>query len=80
MAYVSQWRTVQNGFGGHAWTQVYIGNKWIDIDAAFKGAGLGGYDAGHITLAIGNGNPEDFLNLINVMGNFKIEKIEVNKN
>ena len=80
LAYVSQWRTVQNGFGGHAWTQVYIGNKWIDIDAAFKGAGLGGYDAGHITLAIGNGNPEDFLNLINVMGNFKIEKIEVNKN
>ena len=80
LAYVSQWRTVQNGFGGHAWTQVYIGNKWIDIDAAFKGAGLGGYDAGHITLAIGNGNPEDFLNLINVMGKFKIEKIEVNKN
>ena len=77
LAYVSQWRTVQNGFGGHAWNQVYIGDKWINIDAAFKSAGLGGYDAGHIALAIGNGDPEDFLNLINVMGQFKIDKIEV---
>lgn len=80
LAYVSQWRTLQNGFGGHAWNQVYIGNKWINLDAAFKSAGLGGYDAGHIALAIGNGDPEDFLNLINVMGKFKIDKIEVNKN
>lgn len=80
LAYVSQWRTVRNGFGGHAWNQVYIGDKWINIDAAFRSAGLGGYDAGHIALAIGNGNPEDFLNLINVMGQFEIDKIEVKKN
>ena len=79
LAYVSQWQTVSNGFGGHAWTQVYIGDKWYNIDAAFKGAGFGGYDAGHIALSIGNGNPEDFLNIINTLGQFKIEKIEVKK-
>ncbi|MCP4609371.1 MAG: transglutaminase domain-containing protein [Planctomycetes bacterium] len=79
LAYVEQWGTVQNGFGGHAWTQVYIGGKWIGIDAAFNGAGLGGYDAGHITLAAGSGNPEDFLNLIGTMGQFKIDKVEVKK-
>ena len=72
LAYVEQWRTVQNGFGGHAWTQAYIGGKWIGIDAAFRGAGLGGYDAGHIALAVGSGNPEDFINLINTMGQFTI--------
>ncbi|MBN1974734.1 MAG: transglutaminase domain-containing protein [Sedimentisphaerales bacterium] len=77
LAYVAQWKTVSNGFGGHAWTQVYIGDKWYNIDAAFKGAGLGGYDPGHITLSIGNGNPEDFLNIVNTLGQFKIEKIEV---
>jgi hypothetical protein len=78
LAYVSQWRTVQNGFGGHAWVQVYLGDKWVGLDAAFKSAGFGGYDAGHIALAAGSGNPEDFLNLINTMGQFKIEKVIVN--
>ncbi|MHC4532597.1 MAG: transglutaminase-like domain-containing protein [Planctomycetota bacterium] len=79
IAYIEQWGTVQNGFGGHAWTQVYIGGKWIGIDAAFKGADLGGYDAGHITLAAGSGNPEDFLNLVGTMGQFKIDRVEVKK-
>ncbi|MFZ2146684.1 MAG: transglutaminase-like domain-containing protein, partial [Sedimentisphaerales bacterium] len=79
LAYVPQWRTVQNGFGGHAWVQVYLADKWVGLDAAFKSAGLGGYDAGHIALAVGNGNPEDFLNLVNTMGQFKIEKVTVKK-
>ncbi len=79
LAYVEQWRTVQHGFGGHAWTQAYVGGKWIGLDAAFSGAGLGGYDAGHITLAAGSGNPEDFLNLLNTMGQFKIDRVEVKR-
>ncbi len=79
LAYVSQWRDFKSGFGGHAWTQVYIGDEWIGIDAAFKGAGFGGYEAGHIALAVGNGNPEDFLNLVNTMGQFKIDKVIVEK-
>jgi hypothetical protein len=79
LAYVPQWRTLQNGFGGHAWTQVYVGGKWVGIDAAFRGAGFGGYDAGHITLAAGSGNPEDFLNLVNTMGQFTIGRVEVKK-
>jgi hypothetical protein len=79
LAYVPQWRTLQNGFGGHAWAQAYIGGKWVGLDAAFKSAGFGGFDAGHITLAEGNGNPEDFLNLINTLGLFKIDRVEVYK-
>ena len=78
LAYVSQWHTLQNGFGGHAWVQVYLGDKWVGLDAAFKSTGFGGYDAGHIALAAGSGNPEDFLNLINTMGQFKFEKVIVN--
>ena len=79
LAYVSQWGDFKSGFGGHAWTQAYVGDKWIGLDAAFRGTGRGGYDAGHITLAAGSGNPEDFLNLLNTMGLFKIEKVTVNK-
>ena len=77
VAYVSQWQDLSNGFGGHAWTRVYLGDKWYNIDAAFKGAGFGGYDPGHITLSFGNGNPEGFLNIVNTLGQFKIEKIDI---
>jgi hypothetical protein len=77
LAYVPEWRSLRNGFGGHAWAQAYIGDKWIGLDASFMSAGFGGFDAGHITLAEGNGNPEDFLNLINTLGLFRIVRVEV---
>jgi hypothetical protein len=76
VAYVAEFGGHQ-GFGGHAWTQAYVGDKWIGLDASFRGSGRGGYDAGHITLAIGNGNPEDFFNLASTMGQFKVEKVIV---
>ncbi|NQT00747.1 MAG: transglutaminase domain-containing protein [Planctomycetes bacterium] len=79
LAYVEEWSTVVNGFGGHAWAQAYVGDKWVGIDAAFMGTGRGGYDAGHIALAAGSGNPEDFLNLLGTMGQFKIDRVEVKK-
>ena len=76
VAYVAEFGGHQ-GFGGHAWTQAYVDEKWIGLDASFRGSGRGGYDAGHITLAIGNGNPEDFFNLASTMGQFKVEKVIV---
>ncbi|MHC4213829.1 MAG: hypothetical protein ACYSWP_10700 [Planctomycetota bacterium] len=51
----------------------------MNLDAAFKSSGRGGYGPGHIALAIGDGDPEDFFNLVGTLGQFKIEKIEVNK-
>jgi len=67
------------GFGGHAWTQAYIGDKWIGLDASFKGAARGGYDAGHIALAAGNGEPGDLFNLAPTLGQFKIDKVTIEK-
>jgi len=78
VAYVSDFAGHQ-GFGGHAWTQAYVGGKWIGLDAAFRGAGRGGYDAGHIALAVGDGEPGDFFNLAATLGQFKIEKLVVSK-
>jgi len=78
IAYVDDFAGMM-GFGGHAWTQVYIGGKWIGLDAAFKGTGRGGYDAGHIALAAGDGEPGNFLNLGTTLGRFEIEKVTVNK-
>ena len=78
VAYVDDFGGYQ-GFGGHAWTQAYVGGKWIGLDASFKGGGRGGYDAGHIALAVGNGNPEDFFNLATTVGQFKVEKAIINE-
>lgn len=61
-------------FGGHAWTEVYIGGTWIGLDATRSPQG---YGPGHIALSRGNGNPADFLNLVKVLGAFKIEKVTV---
>jgi len=78
VAYVDDWGGY-SGFGGHAWTQVCVGDKWIDLDAAFKSAGRGGFDPGHIAFAVGSGNPGDFFNLVSTMGRFKIDKVIINK-
>ena len=83
VAYVKEFGGLQ-GFGGHAWAQAYIGadeqgqgGKWIGLDAAFKSSGRGGYDAGHIALAVGNGDPGYFFNMATTLGQFKIEKIDI---
>lgn len=78
VAYVSDFGGHQ-GFGGHAWAQAYLGGKWIGLDASFKGGGRGGYDAGHIALALGDGEPADFFNLAATLGQFKVEKVVVRK-
>ena len=77
VAYVDDFFGSGYCFGGHAWTQAYIGDKWIGLDASFKGAGRGGYDAGHIALAISNGEPGDFFGMASSLGDFSIEKIEI---
>ena len=85
IAYVKDFAGLQ-GFGGHAWAQAYVGadakgasGKWIGLDAAFKSGGRGGYDPGHIALAVGNGDPGDFFNMATSLGQFKIERIEVER-
>jgi hypothetical protein len=67
----------KSGFGGHAWTEVYMGGKWVGLDSAFKSSSRGGYDAGHIALAWGSGAPADFFNLTTTLGRFKIDKVTI---
>jgi hypothetical protein len=56
-----------------------MGGRWIGLDASFRGGGRGGYDAGHIALAVGDGEPGDFFNLAATLGQFKIERVVVRK-
>ena len=77
IAYVKEWQGITNSFGGHAWTQVYISGKWVALDSAFRSTGRGGFDAGHIALAEGTGDPEDFFKVISTFGLFKIDKLDI---
>jgi hypothetical protein len=68
----------RSGFGGHAWVEANVGGKWIGLDPTFTKGGRG-FDAGHIALASGDGEPADFFNIATTMGRFKIEKIMVER-
>jgi hypothetical protein len=76
IAYVNDFEG-KTGFGGHAWTEAYIVDKWVGLDSAFKAGALGKYDAGHIALASGDGEPSNFFNIATTLGKFKIEKIVI---
>ncbi len=77
VAYVDNFMELKDVFGGHAWTEVYLEGKWVGLDSAFRASGRGGYDAGHIALASGSGDLEDFFGVLFNLGQFKIEKIEI---
>ncbi|MBN1391777.1 MAG: transglutaminase domain-containing protein [Sedimentisphaerales bacterium] len=72
IVYVKSFGGKENVFGGHMWAEAYIGGKWVGLDATKAPQG---FDAGHIALATGNGDPADFLNLAATLGQFKIDKV-----
>jgi hypothetical protein len=74
LVYTKTFGNKENVFGGHAWVEAYVGDKWIGLDATRTPKG---FDAGHIALAIGNGEPADFLNLAATLGQFKIDKVTI---
>ncbi len=79
IAYIEDFAGLKNRFGGHAWVQAYVGDKWVGLDASFKKAGRGGCGPGHIALAVGNGDPEDFFELVSILGRFRIDRVVVEK-
>jgi len=74
VVYVDQFADRKDLFIPHAWTQVFVGGKWVGLDPA-----LGGFDAGHIALAAGQGDPEGFFSILSTLGYFNIDKVELGK-
>ncbi len=54
-------------FVPHAWAQAYVDGHWRSFDAA-----LLGFDAGHIALAIGNGDPWRFYSGLDMLGRIEL--------
>jgi hypothetical protein len=64
-------------FVSHAWTQVYIGEKWIGLDSTrstYWGL-VNRFTAGHIATAIENGD-DAMLSSVAAMGKFKIKAVK----
>ena len=74
LVYSEEFLGQEHIFGPHAWTEAYVGGKWVGLDATRSPQGFG---PGHIMLASGNGDPADFFGMVSTLGQFKIEKVEV---
>lgn len=59
LLYSSRFTGRQNVFSPHAWVQVWNGTRWISFDA-----GVGDFDSTHVVLAIGDGSPGDYADVL----------------
>lgn len=71
LAYAPGYAGQRHVFVPHAWTEAWIGDRWMSFDAA-----LPGFDAGHIAFGSGDGDPAGFYAGVALLGNVRIESIE----
>ncbi len=63
LAYAPDFAGKDRVFVPHAWVQAWIDGRWQSFDAA-----LPGFDAGHIALSIGDGDPWRFYAGLDMLG------------
>lgn len=71
LAYADGYGESGRAFVPHAWTQAWIDGRWQSFDAA-----LDGFDAGHLVLAVGDGDPSRFYAGISLLGRLAIREVE----
>lgn len=69
-AYAPEYLGQKRTFVPHAWVQAYIDGRWHSFDAA-----LDGFNAGHITIETGNGDPSRFYGSVHLLGNLEITAV-----
>lgn len=70
LAYVPRFGDREHVFVPHAWAEAHVDGRWRGFDAA-----LDGFDAGHIALAIGDGDPVRYFAGVALLGRLQIESI-----
>jgi hypothetical protein len=71
LAYTNHYAGVEHVFVPHAWAQAFVDGHWQSFDAA-----LHGFDAGHIALAVGDGDPWRFFAGFDTLGRLRVDAIE----
>ncbi len=70
LAYTDNYAGTDHVFVPHAWTQAYVDGRWQSFDAA-----LPGFDAGHIALSVGDGDPWRFFAGFDTLGRLRIDSV-----
>jgi hypothetical protein len=70
LAYSDRFSGKKDVFSPHMWVQAWTGTKWVSYDA-----GLGQFDATHIALAIGDGDPRTMDTVSRPASEYRIEKL-----
>ena len=72
LVYVDRYAGQEHVFVPHAWAQAYVDGSWHSFDAA-----LHGFDAGHIALSVGDGDPWRFYAGFNTLGRLRIDSVDI---
>ena len=67
LSYASRFLGRKHAFSPHLWVQAWDGARWISYDAA-----LDRFDATHIALAIGDGTPQGFAQVMHAIAHLRI--------
>ena len=71
LAYAPGFAGKDQVFVPHAWAQAFVDGRWRSFDAA-----LPGFDAGHIALAVGDGDPWKFYAGLDLLGRIELREAE----
>ena len=71
LAYTERYAGMDHVFVPHAWAQAWVDGHWQSFDAA-----LPGFDAGHIALSAGDGDPWRFFSGMDTLGRLRIDRVE----
>ena len=70
LAYTDRYAGLDHVFVPHAWVQAYVDGRWQSFDAA-----LHGFDAGHIALSVGDGDPWRFFAGFDTLGRMRVDAV-----
>lgn len=69
-AYVPAFGSKRDVFVPHAWMEAHIDGRWQGFDAALEG-----FDAGHLALAVGDGDPVRYFAGVALLGRLRLEAV-----
>lgn len=70
LVYADRFSGKKDVFSPHAWVQVWTGARWQSYDA-----GIGEFDATHLALSLGDGDPRDVQSTSAIPADLRIEKL-----
>ena len=70
LVYADRFSGKKDVFSPHAWVQVWTGTRWQSYDA-----GIGSFDATHLALSLGDGDPRDVQSASDAPADLRIEKL-----